>query len=327
MRPDDACTGAGAAPPFAADAPLFIVLNANSGKDDAGETRETIRAVLGEARRRYRLFVCEPRAGLSAVARQAVASACAEQGAVVAAGGDGTLNAVAQEVLGSGCAFGVLPQGTFNYFGRNHGIPNGTAEAMRMLVGSRPQPVQVGLVNDHVFLVNASLGLYPQLLENREAWKKQYGRHRLVAFGSALATLLREHRQLRIRVEREGKAHMVRTPTLFVGNNRLQLEQIGIEQTEALASGRLAAVMPKPVGSWAMLGLVVRGALGRLGDAEQIDHFGFSQLSVSPAAYGGKRIKIASDGEIVWMRAPLLFRVSPKPLWLLKSDAAVGERA
>lgn len=268
---------------------------------------------------------------MQALAQQAVECARAERGVVVAAGGDGTLNTVAQAVLGSGCAFGVLPQGTFNYFGRNHGIPSDTAAATRLLLSARAQPVQVGLVNERVFLVNASLGLYPQLLEDREAWKQQYGRHRLVAFGSALATLLREHRQLRIRVERAGKAHVVRTPTLFVANNRLQLEQIGIDETEALASGRLAAVMPRPVDTLTMLGLVVRGALGRLGEAEQIDHFGFTQMTVTPApafgGYGGQRLKIATDGEVGWLRAPIEFRVAPEPLWLLKPDGARGEQA
>ncbi len=306
-------------PELGENAPLFIVLNAGSGHDDAALTRQSIEAVLDATGRRYLLFQADPPSGLQALAQQAVECARAERGVVVAAGGDGTLNTVAQAVLGSGCAFGVLPQGTFNYFGRNHGIPSDTAAATRLLLSARAQPVQVGLVN-------ASLGLYPQLLEDREAWKQQYGRHRLVAFGSALATLLREHRQLRIRVERAGKAHVVRTPTLFVANNRLQLEQIGIEETEALASGRLAAVMPRPVDT-----LVVRGSLGRLGEAEQIDHFGFTQMTVTPApafgGYGGQRLKIATDGEVGWLRAPIEFRVAPEPLWLLKPDGARGEQA
>ena len=311
-------------PDLGENAPLFIVLNAGSGHDDAALTRQSIEAVLDATGRRYLLFQADPPSGLQALAQQAVKRARAERGVVVAAGGDGTLNTVAQAVLGSGCAFGVLPQGTFNYFGRNHGIPSDTAAATRLLLSARAQPVQVGLVN-------ASLGLYPQLLEDREAWKQQYGRHRLVAFGSALATLLREHRQLRIRVERAGKAHVVRTPTLFVANNRLQLEQIGIEETEALASGRLAAVMPRPVDTLTMLGLVVRGALGRLGEAEQIDHFGFTQMTVTPApafgGYGGQRLKVATDGEVGWLRAPIEFRVAPEPLWLLKPDGARGEQA
>ena len=51
--------------------------------------------------------------------------------------------------------------------------------------------MQVGLLNDRPFLVNASLGLYPQLLEDREAFKQKFGRSRLVALWSGLVTLMR----------------------------------------------------------------------------------------------------------------------------------------
>jgi diacylglycerol kinase family enzyme len=43
------------------------------------------------------------------LAQRAVEQARQQQGVVVAAGGDGTINAVAQVVLKSGCPFGVLP--------------------------------------------------------------------------------------------------------------------------------------------------------------------------------------------------------------------------
>jgi diacylglycerol kinase family enzyme len=56
----------------------------------------------------------------------------------------------------------VLPQGTFNYFSRTHGIPLDTTDATRALLAGMIRPVQVGLLNDRVFLVNASLGLYPR---------------------------------------------------------------------------------------------------------------------------------------------------------------------
>ncbi|HSN80882.1 MAG TPA: diacylglycerol kinase family protein, partial [Rhodoferax sp.] len=73
------------------------------------------------------------------------------------ADGDGTLNTVAQAAHAVGCAMGVVPQGTFNYFARTHGIPVDPREAVRLLLHAAPQPVQVDGVNDRVFLVNASL--------------------------------------------------------------------------------------------------------------------------------------------------------------------------
>lgn len=302
-------------------APLFIVLNGGSGSDDAVATRAIIEQVLTQAGREYQIRIVEDPTQLHDIAHQTVEQARARGGVVVAAGGDGTINTVAQATLGSGCPFGVLPQGTFNYFSRTHGIPSDTAEATRCLLTARAHPVQVGLANERVFLVNASMGLYPELLENREAYKQRFGRSRLVAFWSGLVTLLREHRQLRLRIEHRGATRDMRTPTLFVGNNRLQLEQIGIPQAPLLEQGLLAAVTLRPVSTLAMLGLLVRGAFGQLGEADSVTHFAFRRITVTPAmAYGTRRVKIATDGEIVWLQAPIEFRVAADALYLLKPE-------
>lgn len=308
-------------------APLYVVLNAGAGGRDAAATRALIGRLLAESGRRHRIAVVEPGAGICDAAGRAAHQALAEGGVVVAAGGDGTINAVAQAAHDVGCPMGVLPQGTFNYFSRTHGIPADTEEATRAMLHARAEPVQVGLVNERVFLVNASLGLYPDLLEDREHFKARFGRHRVVALAAALATLLREHRQLRLAIELGGTVRDVRTSTLFVGNNRLQLEQVGIAGQQALERGRVAAVMLKPVGIGAMLGLALRGALGTLGDAERVESFHFQRMTVTPSLpLGTRRVKVAADGEVMWLRTPLEFRVSPRPLYLLK-PAAVAQPA
>jgi len=66
------------------------------------------------------------------------------------------------------------------------------------------------------------------LLEDREAYEARFGRSRLVAIGAALATLLHSHRMLLLHINWGTTERDVRTPTLFVGNNRLQLEQVGV---------------------------------------------------------------------------------------------------
>lgn len=302
-------------------APLVVVFNVGAGHGEAAEVRATLQAGCAEAGRPLHLLEVDDPKQLGAIARQAVIQAQQVRGIVVAAGGDGTINTVAQTALGSGCAFGVLPQGTFNYFSRTHGIPSETAEALQVLLDGHARPAQVGLVGDRVFLVNASLGLYPQLLEEREDWKRQFGRSRLVAFGAGLATLLRGHRSLRLRVENQGQERELRTPTLFVGNNALQLQQLGLPEAEAVEGGCLAAIALRPVGLLKMLGLLWRGAFGRLGDADELMHVATHQLTVHPSrrlgTFGSRRIKVATDGEVTWMRLPLSFRVAPQTLDLL----------
>lgn len=310
------------APPLTGHEPLFIVLNTGSGRGDAQALQDIIRRVLDEAGRRFQLMPVDDPSRLVATAREAVALAREAGGIVVAAGGDGTLNAVAGQVLGQGVPFGILPQGTFNYFGRRYGISQDTEAALRGLLGGELRPVQVGLLNGRLFLVNASLGLYPQLLEDREAYKQRFGRSRLVALWSGLVTLMRAPRQLSLRLDYEGRVRDLRSPTLVVGNNRLQLEHIGIDPAE-LDRGHLVAMAARPVGTLALYGLLLRGLFSRLGEAEHVVSFAFDRLMVS--IRGRRRVKVAMDGEISWMDTPLEFKVSETPLPLVVPVAAPEE--
>jgi diacylglycerol kinase family enzyme len=295
--------------------PFFIVFNPGAGSRDAATMEATIRGVLEQAGRRYDIWRVEAPRQLPVLAQRAVDCARQQQGVVVAAGGDGTINTVAQVTLHSGCPFGVLPQGTFNYFSRTHGIPLDTTEATRALLEGMIRPVQVGLLNDRVFLVNASLGLYPKLLEDREAYKQQFGRRRLVALWAGVMTLLRVHRPLRLRLEHAGEVRDLRTSTVVVGNNPLQLQQLGLPEAQAVQQGQLAAIVVRPISPLAMAWLLLRGALGQLGDADHVVHFACERLTVRP--YGRRRIKVAMDGEVAWLNTPLVFQVAPNSLQLL----------
>jgi len=315
------------APIVRPDTPLLVVLNAGSGRSDTDTVRQEIEATCEAAGRPLRIFLIDGPNRAPALAREAVEGAREVNGIVVAAGGDGTINTVAQATLGSGCAFGVLPQGTFNYFSRANGIPAETGAALRVLFDERPREVQVGMVNDRVFLVNASMGLYAELLEEREAFKREYGRSRFVAFGAALMTMLRGHRQWDLHLAFHGTERDIRTPTLFVGNNPLQLRQVGLAEAEQLENERLlAAVALEPSGAFGLAGLLLRGALGRLGASENVTSFAFESLTVKPRGTASsrkpRRVKVATDGELGWLDMPLLFRVAPEPLWLIRPEVA-----
>lgn len=294
-----------------------IVMNAGSGSNDSNAVRERIASRLTEAGITHVFELIDEPSRIAEHARKGAEQAKANGDILVAVGGDGTINAVSSAALKAGVPLAVLPQGTFNFFGRNHGIPTDTEAGIDVLVEGRLQPVQVGRVNGRVFIVNASLGLYPQVLEDREAWKQRFGRSRIVAFWSGLATLLRGYRSMQIDIANaDGGSRSLRTPTLVVVNNALQLELIGIAEAPQIHAGQLVAITLKHVGKWQMLGLVLRGALGKLGDAEHVDSFAFSSMTVRPRG-NRKRFKIAVDGEIIHLDAPLTFEALPDSLQLL----------
>lgn len=314
-------------PAFNETAGLQFVVNGTAGSSDADAKRDAIETGLREAGRAGIVSFAAP-GELARVARDSAAKALAAGSAVVAVGGDGTMNTVAQAAHAVGCPMGVIPEGTFNYFAREHGISTETGEALRLLFHARPEPVQVSAINDRVFLVNTSVGLYPDLLQDRERWKARFGRSRWVALVAGVTTLLRSQDALSLWIEWEGKLRKVRTLMLFVGNNRMQLEKLGLLDPDApaergVAEGLVAAMILRPIGTLAMLRLVLRGALGQLGDAGGVEHFVCQTLRVAPMLmFGRRRMKVAFDGEVEWMNAPLTIRVLPKPLWLMKKSPA-----
>ena len=310
---------------------LLFVINASAGALDVDAKRAVIESALAAHGRKGELLICGP-AELARVATEAAAAAVARASAVIAVGGDGSLSTVAQAAHAAGCPMGVIPYGTFNYFARTHGIPTEPAAAARQLLDARPRPVQVGAINDRLFLVNASLGVYPELLQDREAYKARFGRSRWVAFVAGCATLLRAQRRLRLHIEMGATLRDVQTLTLFVGNNPLQLQQLGAEPADTVpgtpGNGSLAALTLRPIGTLAMLGLMLHGAMGRLGEAAGVDSFEFTHMVVKPRLVRGRRkIKVAFDGEVARMRAPIHIRVLDKPLYLLQAAGAEGAPA
>lgn len=306
-----------------ATAPLLIVLNRGSGKHGEDEARRTIEAALSDAGRAFSIHQVEDPSQLDSLAATVVAEARACGGVVVAAGGDGTINTVAAATLGSGCPFGVLPLGTFNYFSRVHGIPSDVRAACQVLLGAQAFETQVGLVNDRVFLVNGSLGAYPELLEEREIAKQRLGRSRWVAMAAGLRSLLRSHRHLRLDIDSQRGRRSVIAETLFVSNNRLQLARVGIAESESVEHGRLVAVVVRPAGVLGTLKLMLRALLGRLNEADEVTSFDFERMTVRPRLR--KRwVKVAKDGEVAVLPAPLTFRVAPSALCLLRPEV-VGE--
>ena len=310
--------------PARRNAPLLVVFNRSSGRGDRDTVGPAVEAACRSVGRACELFPVTQGGQLPEVARQAVQRAVDVGGVVVAAGGDGTINGVAQAVLGSGCAFGVLPRGTFNYFARTHGIPTELDDALQVLLHEEAVPVQVGQVNGRVFLVNASVGLYPKMLADREMASRRFGRKRWVAVAAAVWSLFRPASGRRWRVvmkthqgaEAQQEEHLV--TTLFVGNNPLQLDRMGLPQAQKVADGgHLAVVMLKPQGRWAIARTVWNAATGQLDKDNAVVSMACSELSVAPASWRPPQVKVAFDGEREWMAPPLHFRISARPLWLV----------
>jgi diacylglycerol kinase family enzyme len=192
------------------------------------------------------------------------------------------------------------------------------------------RPVRVGLVNDRLFLVNASLGLYPRLLAEREAATRRWGRSRAVVLAAAAASLFEPASVQRLRLidDTPGKAGthaLMQISTLFVGANPLQLQTVGLREAASVSDGALAAVTLAPQTRLQTLRMLWRALRGRLADEDSVHSLACTRLEVQAAGWRpSSRLKVACDGETRWMRLPLRFAVGERPLWLVAPPRQVA---
>ena len=230
---------------------------------------------------------------------------------VIAAGGDGTLGSVAGEVAGSDSAMGILPLGTLNHFARDLGIPLDLEDAARVIAAGRERRVDIAEVNGRAFVNNASIGLYPLMVVDRESQRERLGRSkRLAMLVASLRTMARFHaRRLTLRID--GGEARVDTPLLFVGNNDYRLAVPGAGRRESLDGGELCVMVMRSKSLPGFLAATARALIGidRSDDMVRLD-------SVRELQVGSQRshLTLAMDGETVTLRPPLAFRTRPKAL-------------
>ena len=227
-------------------------------------------------------------------------------GVVVAACGDGTLNAVASKLMGTDIPMGILPLGTFNYVARVLNIPLDLLDAAKTISEGQPRSVHVAQLNQHIYLNNASLGLYPLFIQKREQFNKHFGRFPLHAYTSALDVLIRDRKELKLEVEVDGQRYPVKTPLIFFGNNQLQLAEMKLRIAEAAEAGKVAGVVVAKSDKRTLFKTLWQLIKGNLDQASDVYSFAADEVIVHSKR---NKLTVAVDGEIVTMTPPLKITV------------------
>lgn len=281
---------------------ICVVLNGGSGKRD-GSASETIRDSMTDCGFDFELRVIGQGPDIAPAAKRAL-----EDGfdIIVAAGGDGTIAAVASAMQGSSTILGIIPLGTFNYFARSLDIPTEIPKAVRLLAEGVRRPVRIAKINDRMFLNNASLGAYPAILKTREDTYRRWGRSRVAAYWSVLVTLMRLRRPLHLKITVDDHTVQRRTPLAFAVNNSFQLEQIGLEGHEKIAVGQIALFIAPDSGRSGMLRNALSLAMGKAQKKVNFDLLSGRAIRIEA---GDKARDVACDGERSRMRPPFDLRV------------------
>lgn len=287
---------------------IAVIINASAGAGFTGEWAESLADKFRAGGLDAQVTLAQSGAEIVDAAQRAVRE---RKRTVVAGGGDGTINAVASVLLGTDIALGVLPLGTLNHFARDLEIPLALDDAIGNIIAGHSVKVDTGEVNGRIFLNNSNLGMYPDIVRDREKQQRRLGRGKWLAFGWATLTALRRYPFLNVRLSLNGKEHVRRTSFVFIGNNEYSMEGFSIGERERLDGGQLSLYVVQGTGRFGLFRLALRALFGKLRQAKDFDVLLAKRILIETRH---KRLHVATDGEVTVMETPLHYRIRPGSL-------------
>ncbi|HEX6434755.1 MAG TPA: lipid kinase [Gemmatimonadales bacterium] len=226
---------------------------------------------------------------------------------VIVAGGDGTLNAVLQGLVGAGLPLGILPLGTANNLARTLRIPTALPEAAEVAARGARRAIDLGLVNGHYFFTTASIGLSVRITEElTPETKRRWG---ALAYGvTAMRTLARTH-PFRAEIRWAGGTRHSRTIQVVVGNGRYYGSALPVAEDASIEDSSLDLYSLEVRRWWELLSLAPSLARGRQGEKRSVETLRAKEFEIDTPA----PMDINVDGEIR-SQTPAAFRVVPRAL-------------
>lgn len=289
-------------------APATVIVNSSAGAGCPPDWQALLQRKFEAASLAAQVRVVDNGADIALAVRQALLEGAPM---VVAGGGDGTVSAVASGLVDTGVALGVLPMGTLNHFARDLGIPLEQDGAIAVLAGGRALEVDAGEVNGRIFINNSSLGIYPDIVRDREQRQRRLGHGKWRALLAASIAALRRYPVLKVHVDVDGQTLVRRTPFVFIGNNEYTMQGFEIGERAALDRGTLSLYLTQRMGRFAMLRLALMALFRRLEQARDFDAVTAREFVVRT---GHRRLRVATDGEVTVMETPLQYRLRPGAL-------------
>jgi diacylglycerol kinase family enzyme len=227
---------------------------------------------------------------------------------LVASGGDGTVNTVANVAAQTGRVMAVLPTGTFNHFCKDIKVPAILDEAISIAVDGEVQNLDYATVNGYAFVNSSSIGAYPEAILTRENLRDSLTK--MTAMAVAIVKTAQANETMRITITANGKSQTLDTPSVFIGNNLYDLEGVGVPVRNRLQDGLLGVYILE-AGS---IGDLLAAGLFAFAGKQHDKIISFTTKTNLILESDQKSTELSLDGEVAKFDFPLEYQIHPKAL-------------
>ena len=234
---------------------------------------------------------------------------------VAVGGGDGTISCAAGILSKQGRTLAVLPLGTLNHFAQAIGLDGTLEQAAHVACCGEERRIDLGIAGDRAFINNASLGMYPRMVRERDRLPLP----KWIATIPAAVRILWRPGARRLHLTIDGVVRRLHTPLLFIGNNRYSLKAGQVGERESLQDGVLSLYAVQARSALSLILEALRILRGKANDRQD-----FATLPDARELVVQRRGRhpVALDGEVTQMAFPLTFAIRAQALTVMWPSAA-----
>jgi diacylglycerol kinase family enzyme len=234
--------------------------------------------------------------------------------ALLIGGGDGSINAAANRLMGKRTALGILPLGTMNRLARELEISLGLDQMAGELADAERVQIDVAEVNGNIFLCNSFIGLPPMITERRQSLRGKGFFERMAGYFRLPLDISRNMRRLALQIDDQQQQRVVRALTVVVSNNSYAEEPNIIPRRKALDEGTLGLYISRHYSLAQTVWLLIRAAFGQWHGDPRFERQQLHKLTINSRH---SHLRIANDGELMKLKTPLNYVIRPKALTVL----------
>jgi diacylglycerol kinase family enzyme len=231
---------------------------------------------------------------------------------IVAAGGDGTITALAGALIGSEKDLAILPLGTFNAVAKDLHLPLDLPSAVAALGRGTSQRIDAAEVNGRVFLQKVVIGLIPGLAAGREHLRGRETAFAKIGFLRYFFRRLARAKRMAVVIDpSNGPRRIERVQAMAVACNAYD-EGVGkFFARQSLDRGTLTLYVLKHFTARDFIRLVTGMFIGRWRDDEALSMESVKEVTIDTRK---NLVKVMFDGEVETFQTPLKFTIRPKAL-------------
>ena len=252
---------------------LVFVVNPRSGTDRIKAIQSAIDTILDAAVYSHELVYTQHAKHGIGLAKEAASKGAF---AVIAVGGDGSVNDVVAGLLGTDTALGIMPKGSGNGMARTMEIPLDIEGALKVINAGKIQAIDIGVANGRPFISNAGVG-FDALISKKFTNSKKRG---LMAYSWLITKHLWTYKEWDWRITVDGKKIKAKAFLINVANGQQFGYNFKIAPDASYTDGLLDIIVirkfPKLLGT----PLVIRALNGTLTDSDYVDRYQGKEIAI-----------------------------------------------